>query len=106
MPPNKCLQIFRGIQLLLLLLVLTEKQTKSKPKQDLCAYVNFSNAPQQTAKTAKPYPVPSPDAVADGDGSGAVGGAGTGNETGKHSNRQSVAQSCGAKRKINKYLYR
>lgn len=37
--------------LLLRLLVLTERQTKSKPKQDLCAYVNFSNAPQQTAKT-------------------------------------------------------
>lgn len=71
------------LQLLLLpVLVLTEKQTKSKPKQDLCAYVNFSNAPQQTAKDAQTEPntkpTPTPDAVADrgtdGDGSGAVVG--------------------------------
>lgn len=74
--------------LLLRLLVLTERQTKSKPKQDLCAYVNFSNAPQQTAKPIKPQthqpnPIPSPDAVADraGDGAGVAVEAGT--ETGK-----------------------
>lgn len=48
----KYLEVFLLLLLLRLrLLVLTERQTKSKPKQDLCAYVNFSNAPQQTAKT-------------------------------------------------------